>query len=586
MSTQDNTSIAAIVIAVIAFFVTVGQLLQAIFGTAEGYRNCQASVIGEWVIHTKRKWRWREFRFETRFKTPKILLMDVPTPDPTQETKEEFLGSIRKTCAKEDFLIGTHGSRRKTCVSLIQGSDVNSDLVGWLRLLDQLHRYTPSCVPTDVNAIAYGLAMFKGTTLPAITVREHSWDFTPPEITRPFATSNVGDIIALAHRLGMFWTDLRPADGIMRAEGNGSSIISTTIRGFGLLLQFTHDEAAERPESDPKKPPPEKKNLVPTAAADKLGFQIIPGDHCLGRIQEDGTRIGLPDFAFDERNRSKKVRDALKQLSLEVVENEYCNYMERHGNYIGFSDLLPLVAPFMSFWPSLNPKIIAPHASVDDSPFRCREGFFVFGNRSRPLSGPETRSTQIIWVHENFNRMEDNYGPMWTEGDFSMDTQHAAFDGFVKELQKIWDETTDYLDMLEREPRKPQKRFDYLDLVGSQMLQSVTYPNVWEEVRIPDILQTEGLPSHWNPRLCFAMQTYTDHVQNVVKEMERRGFNDFNRQPGMRTASEIVTDAWWTMALRAMCWHRAVSFVSGPTPGEVFAAPSQFYGSKIPLMIA
>ena len=562
MSTQDNTSIAAIVIAVIAFFVTVGQLLQAIFGTAEGYRNCQASVIGEWVIHTKRKWRWSEFRFETRFKTPNILLMDVPSPVPTQGTRE-------------DFLIGTQDSRRKTNVSHIQGSDVNSDLVGWLRLLDQLHKYTPSCVPFGVNAVGYGLADFKGTTLPAIAVREHSWDFTPPEITRPFATSNVGDIIALAHRLDMFWTDLRPADGIMRAEGNGSSITSTTIRGFGVLLQFTHDEAAERPEPDSSKKPPKKKNLVPTAAADKLGFQIIPGDHCLGRIQEDGSRIGLPEFAFDDRNRSKKVRDALRELGLEIVQDKYCGYMERYSNYIGFSDLLPLVAPFMNFHPSLNPKIIAPHASVDDSPFRCREGFFVFWNRSRPLL-PETRSTRIIWVHDNFNRMANDYGPMWTEGDVSMETQHPDFDKFIEDLQRIRDDTTAYLDMLEREHRGPERRFDYLDLVGSQMLQSVSYPHLWEEARGGDSLHDEGLPSHWNPRLCFAMQTYIDGVNQVAREMARRGFQD----------SDIVKDAWWTMALRAMCWHRAVSFVSGPTPGEVFAAPSQFYGSKIPVMIA
>ena len=584
MSTQDNTSIAAIVIAIIAFFVTVGQLLQAIFGTAVGYRNCQASVIGEWATHTKRKWRWSEFRFETRFKTPNILLTD----------KEEFLPGPKRI----EYLFGNLVSRRKTCVSRIQGSDVNSDLVGWLRLLDQLHKYTSSCLP-DINTEIYRSADFSKTTLPAITVRERSWDFMPPEITRPFATSNVGDIIALAHRLGMFWTDLRPADGIMRAEGNGFSIISTTIRGFGLFLQFTHDEAVERPESNPKKKPPEnknpekkhperknpeKKNYVPTAAADKLGFQIIPGDHCLGRVQKDGTRIGLPDFAFDESNRSKKVRDALQELGLESVQDQYCDYMERHSNFIGFSDLLPLVAPFMNFWPSGNPKIIAPHASVDDSPFRCREGFFVFWNRSRPFlpesastpPPPETRSEQIIWVHKKFNEMEGKYGPTWMEGPLLMETQYPEFDEFVDDLQKIWDKTTEYLDMLEREPREPQKRFDYLDLVGSQMLQSVSYPDLWGGPEPTDRLDNEGLPAHWDKRLCFAMQTYIDQVNQVVREMARRGFHD----------SEIVKDAWWTMALRAMCWHRAVSFVSGPRPGEVFAAPSQFYGSKIPVFIA
>lgn len=49
MANDDSTAIVAIVIAIIAFFVTVGQLLQQIFGTAEGYRRCQAPVIGEWA---------------------------------------------------------------------------------------------------------------------------------------------------------------------------------------------------------------------------------------------------------------------------------------------------------------------------------------------------------------------------------------------------------------------------------------------------------------------------------------------------------------------------------------------------------
>lgn len=103
MSTQDNTSIAAIVIAIIAFFVTVGQLLQAIFGTAEGYRNCQASVIGKWANDTKRKWRWSEFRFETRFKTPNILLTD----------EDE---------SRVDYLLGSDDSRKKLAYQTVRAA--------------------------------------------------------------------------------------------------------------------------------------------------------------------------------------------------------------------------------------------------------------------------------------------------------------------------------------------------------------------------------------------------------------------------------------------------------------------------------
>ena len=218
-SEQDNTALAAIIIAVIAFFVTTAQLLQQIFGTAVGYRHCQASVIGDWATLTRRKWRWSEFRFETKFTTPTIRLVDMA--DYTS------LGTLT-------LVTGDPESRHKTYVRSINNldSDESGDRVGWLELLDHLH----------LIQIAYrrrGMCRdqaFKWPTgqmsWPAITHRERSWDFMPPVIIRPVATSTVGEIIALAHWLGMGWTDLRPADGIIRAEGGWRSIVSTAVRGF------------------------------------------------------------------------------------------------------------------------------------------------------------------------------------------------------------------------------------------------------------------------------------------------------------------------------------------------------------------
>lgn len=75
MSSAEFTTIVAIVIAVIAFFVTTAQLLQTLFDTADGYRRCQSSVIGEvWASKTKRRFLWSEFRFETIFSTPDIRI--------------------------------------------------------------------------------------------------------------------------------------------------------------------------------------------------------------------------------------------------------------------------------------------------------------------------------------------------------------------------------------------------------------------------------------------------------------------------------------------------------------------------------
>ena len=234
-SEQDNTVLAAIIIAIIAFFVTTAQLLQQILGTAVGYRKCQASVIGDWATLTRRKWRWSEFRFETKFTTPNICLVN---------------GTDYVPQATLTIITGDAESRRKTYVESVNDWHYGSgDRVGWLILLDHLHLLQKDYVYRGLllNPV-FGRPMWQ-MSWPAITLRERSWDFIPPDILRPVATSTVGDIIVLAHRLGMAWTDLRPADGIMRAEGYGRSIISTAVRGFGIFLQFDSDRAGNVDQS-------------------------------------------------------------------------------------------------------------------------------------------------------------------------------------------------------------------------------------------------------------------------------------------------------------------------------------------------
>ncbi len=117
---QDNTAILAIVIALIAFFVTTAQLLQALFGTAVGYRQCQSSVIGEWAKKTRRKWRWSEFRFETIFTTPNIQLDALMV-----EQDSDHVGV---------FITGDVDSRRETYSTEGSKRTVWGRRFGWLAL--------------------------------------------------------------------------------------------------------------------------------------------------------------------------------------------------------------------------------------------------------------------------------------------------------------------------------------------------------------------------------------------------------------------------------------------------------------------
>ncbi|QIW98178.1 hypothetical protein AMS68_003696 [Peltaster fructicola] len=72
---SDRLSITALAISLIALVIGVSSFLQAILGTAEGYRRCASSVIGPWSKLRRRVFRWSEFRYETRFQAPLIKIV-------------------------------------------------------------------------------------------------------------------------------------------------------------------------------------------------------------------------------------------------------------------------------------------------------------------------------------------------------------------------------------------------------------------------------------------------------------------------------------------------------------------------------
>ncbi|MCJ1429133.1 hypothetical protein MMC29_007046 [Sticta canariensis] len=67
-----------------------------------------------------------------------------------------------------------------------------------------------------------------------------------PEILCPFASTTLKDIIFLTHCLELTWYDLRPGDGLMRAEGNGYTFNSAMLWLLGVLLHFTHNDATQK----------------------------------------------------------------------------------------------------------------------------------------------------------------------------------------------------------------------------------------------------------------------------------------------------------------------------------------------------
>jgi hypothetical protein len=55
---EISVATAALVIAIVALLIAFGQFVQQLFSTADGYRRCQSSVIGDWSQLVKLRFRW------------------------------------------------------------------------------------------------------------------------------------------------------------------------------------------------------------------------------------------------------------------------------------------------------------------------------------------------------------------------------------------------------------------------------------------------------------------------------------------------------------------------------------------------
>ena len=71
---SDILALLALVVSLIALFVTLLQVVQQYAATAYDYRRCSERSMGGWVKHTKRNFILKEIRFETTFAVPHISL--------------------------------------------------------------------------------------------------------------------------------------------------------------------------------------------------------------------------------------------------------------------------------------------------------------------------------------------------------------------------------------------------------------------------------------------------------------------------------------------------------------------------------
>ena len=274
----DRLATTALIVSLIALFVSAWQLAQTLFATAaDGKRFCQRSVMGPWARKTRLSWRWSQIRYETKYTTPDISMSYAIPKELIRNKSYEADKATRKKrrwkyrlpvvrilttilngpasdfegwFSLSDFehvpweLAMTLHSRVTMNpiggTRAIQGSaterisfwlirlwlwlnpynEDNADSVTWLRFLRAVYQ---------TQSRSSGAT--KNTGFVAIRLTERSWDLAFPDVVRPLAVSSVGSIVVIAHRLGMQRKDdFSPSDGKMNAAGCGHEMSSDLVR--------------------------------------------------------------------------------------------------------------------------------------------------------------------------------------------------------------------------------------------------------------------------------------------------------------------------------------------------------------------
>lgn len=67
-----NTNSIALIISAVALIGTTLQALQQYAATSDGCWRCAEAGVGPWHMRIRRRFRWRELRFETLYVAPSI----------------------------------------------------------------------------------------------------------------------------------------------------------------------------------------------------------------------------------------------------------------------------------------------------------------------------------------------------------------------------------------------------------------------------------------------------------------------------------------------------------------------------------
>jgi hypothetical protein len=616
MANQTDVSTTALVVSLIALIIAIGQLAQQLFGTAEGYRRCQESIIGPWSRLRRRRFRFSELRIQTQFMTPNFFLLEdddsrLPANGETSRVvSDTWYNWVQSTLSNlgRDLCPGDVVPLNASH-SLIPelSTSYGAEQAGWLLLLSRLRNLEQ--VYNDfrlAGRIPMGISIKHSSerqnlrrSQPVFQPLPNSWDFMPPDVVRPLATTTLGNILIIAHRLGTEWRELRPGEGIMRAEGSGHSLASLELRGLGLALRYSYNDFQPekiieytRTSADQSRQSadmwPLNNLFIPSRDADKMAFGLIPADRDL---MTEEYNLGGGNGSMDHVSR------ILRKLGVRQETRQYLTTGPSRGRFdedsrnddvpTGFTDALYLLPPWLPL-PDLGAvRIRLPYRQCSATPLNWREGIVTFWVRLRQfLETIASKPPQLVKVLSHLDRIRNEYPNNFIHiHSLKNELYHFNGDSMSSEnallmLKEMFDDTTTFFKYLQGKYLPLESRFEkfgtgfhYPDLVAAHIEMAV---EAHHESRAKPLEQRRDCDELDNFRFLWMTEQahlYVDKLGQVEDAMLRR--NQY-------LARDDIRDAWWTMMLKGIVWKFSVQ---PHVPPGYAPIPSHFYGSEFPVYI-
>ena len=524
MPPEVALSTTALIIALIALFITIAQLLQHLFATAEGYRRCQASVLGPWAKRTRKKFRWSQFRYEVFFTTPRI---DFATVSRRELIFSKNLGSLFPP-------------------EITESTTDTEELASWISLLVYLYLSTSAFTERLSSEKPCGHCEAASVLrLPSIRYIERSWDFMPADVSRPMALTTIHDICVISVRLGMVWKDVRPSEGVMIAEGKGLTLTSSLVRSVGLVATLTSEGQQNLRSSSWSQIFPGNR-LVPTANADELAFGMITAD-----FRSTPLSFGSNEEIISTLNEM----DPSGVLIKSVLE-----YQQREGNRIpGISDFICMTCTPLRLHSSTTIRIPRPTRDARGpinsvcgtmAFYKCLKGFVSRHGKAA--------TDQSIHILHTMSRLSENF-PQWTQKRHQ-NSLHTLTLGYLDAIHAILDLERLWLEDF----RKQSSNND--DLYHTVLIEHIDLA-----VRCARKIRENG--RRLACPYAFEMQEFfEDDFAELCKPFSELQW----------ATKSMIIDLWLTLVFRGICWSR-LHWMPLNTPFST--VPGRYFGSQLPIYI-